>query len=153
MRRIRVIPALLLKEGGLVKTKKFKEPVYVGDPINALRIFNEKEVDELALLDITKDRHQRPMDIQVVQDIVSEAFMPMAFGGGISTLQRIEQLLIAGVEKVILNSSQKESNSFKRQANSSAHNRWWPAWTCARRCLGVMDVMARTAQSDGKPTS
>lgn len=104
MRRIRVIPALLLKEGGLVKTKKFKEPVYVGDPINALRIFNEKEVDELALLDITKDRHQRPMDIQVVQDIVSEAFMPMAFGGGISTLQRIEQLLKAGVEKVILNS-------------------------------------------------
>ena len=117
MRRIRVISALLLKEGGLVKTKKFKEPVYVGDPINALRIFNEKEVDELALLDISKDRHQRPMDIQVVQDIVSEAFMPMAFGGGISNLQRIEQLLKAGIEKVIINSNLPQGEHLIQEAS------------------------------------
>ena len=117
MRRIRVIPTLLLDRGGLVKTKKFKNPVYVGDPINALRIFNEKEVDELALLDISKDRFHKPMDIGLIEEIVSEAFMPMAFGGGIHSMERIEQLLKTGVEKVVLNTALKEGEALIRAAS------------------------------------
>ena len=117
MQRIRVIPTLLLDRGGLVKTKKFKNPIYVGDPINALRIFNEKEVDELALLDISKDRLHKPMDIGLIEEIVSEAFMPMSFGGGIQSMQRIEQLLKTGVEKVVLNTALKGGEALIREAS------------------------------------
>ena len=105
MKRIRIIPTLLIKDQGLVKTTKFKKPFYVGDPINTLKIFNEKEVDELALLDISEQRAKAPLDIGFIQEIVSEAFMPIAFGGGIQSMTRIESLLKTGVEKVVLNSA------------------------------------------------
>jgi imidazole glycerol-phosphate synthase subunit HisF len=118
MRRIRVIPSLLLKNQGLVKTKKFRNPVYVGDPMNALRIFNEKEVDELALLDISETRFQAPLDIGFIRDVVSEAFMPISFGGGISTLQRMEELLKMGVEKVVLNSALKAGQALLKEGSA-----------------------------------
>lgn len=104
MLRTRVIPVLLLKDNGLVKTKKFKNPKYIGDPINAVRIFNEKEVDELAFLDITATPNKRKPNFSLIKDIASEAFMPFAYGGGITELSDIEKLFNIGVEKVILNS-------------------------------------------------
>lgn len=105
MLRTRVIPALLLKGRGLVKTFRFKDPKYVGDPINAVRIFNEKEVDELMLLDITASEEGRGPNFELITEIAEECFMPMAYGGGITTLEEIRRLLHLGVEKVVLNSS------------------------------------------------
>ena len=105
MLRRRVIPCLLLRHGGLVKTRRFDRPVYVGDPINAVKIFNEKEVDELLLLDITATRERRRPDFELVKEIVSEAFMPVGYGGAVTTLEDARTLLKLGVEKVALNSS------------------------------------------------
>jgi cyclase len=105
MRRIRVIPVLLLDGHGLVKTRRFRDSVYVGDPINAVKIFNEKEVDELALLDIRASRVGRQPDFDYIAEIASEAFMPASYGGGISNLDHVERLLRGGVEKVVINSA------------------------------------------------
>lgn len=96
----RVVPVLLIKRGGLVKTTKFANPVYLGDPLNAIRIFNEKEVDELVLLDI-ETRGEAP-DFDLVESVASECFMPLAYGGGVSTLEDAKRLFSIGVEKVVL---------------------------------------------------
>lgn len=105
MHRIRVIPTLLLDNDGLYKTTKFKNPKYVGDPINAVRIFNNKEVDELILLDYTATNEDRIPNFDNIKEIVSEAFMPIGYGGGINSLDHIEKLFKIGIEKVILNSA------------------------------------------------
>lgn len=99
----RIIPVLLLKGKGLVKTVKFKKPRYIGDPINAVKIFNDLKADELVFLDITASREGRCVSIDLVKDIGDEAFMPFGVGGGISSIEQIEQLLKAGAEKVIVN--------------------------------------------------
>jgi imidazole glycerol-phosphate synthase subunit HisF len=103
MRRVRVIPVLLIQNGGLVKTVNFKHPVYVGDPINAVKIFNEKEIDEIAILDIDATRQNRGPDMARIKEIAGEAFIPLSYGGGISNLQHINELFYLGVEKVIFN--------------------------------------------------
>ena len=105
MMKTRVMPCLLLNEGGLVKTVKFKDPSYVGDPINAVKIFNTKEVDELVVLDIGATSEGRAPDFDAIQDIVSEAFMPVAYGGGITTADQAQTLFALGIEKVVLNSA------------------------------------------------
>jgi cyclase len=105
MLRYRVIPCLLLSGRGLVKTTRFRKPQYVGDPVNAVRIFNEKEVDELLLLDITASREGRGPQLDLIQDIARECFMPMAYGGGVSDIDMIAKLFQLGVEKVALNSA------------------------------------------------
>ncbi len=101
--RIRVIPSLLLHQGGLVKSVQFKNYKYVGDPINAVKIFNEKEVDEIAVIDIDATRDNRPPNFELITEIASEAFMPMAYGGGITTFEQIKKILFCGYEKVIVN--------------------------------------------------
>lgn len=98
----RVIPILLLDRGALVKTVNFKNPRYLGDPINTVRIFNEKEVDELVLLDIGAQAVDDGPDIGLVEKIASECFMPLAYGGHIRGWQDAERLFAAGVEKVVL---------------------------------------------------
>lgn len=105
MLRTRIIPILLLNDGGLVKTVKFSKDKYIGDPINAVKIFNKKEVDELILLDISATRNGTIPSFLEIKEIVSEAFMPIGYGGGISKMEHIEQLFNIGVEKVILNSA------------------------------------------------
>jgi imidazole glycerol-phosphate synthase subunit HisF len=104
MFRPRIIPVLLLKGKGLVKTIRFKDPHYIGDPINAVRIFNDLEADELVFLDITASRENRCMSVELVRQIGDEAFMPFAVGGGITSLNQMESLLKAGAEKVVVNS-------------------------------------------------
>lgn len=101
----RLIPILLLTNNGLVKTLNFQSPRYVGDPINAVKIFNTKEVDELVFLDISKERHSDGPNYQQIKEIASEAFMPFGYGGGITTLQQAEKIFSIGVEKIIINSS------------------------------------------------
>jgi len=105
MRRVRVIPSLLIQKGGLVKSIRFSDHKYVGDPINAVKIFNEKEVDEIVILDISATAEKRAPNVKRIREIASEAFMPMGYGGGITRLEEIRELIAAGVEKVILNAS------------------------------------------------
>lgn len=109
MRRPRIIPCLLLSDGNLVKTHRFKHPAYLGDPINAVHIFNDKCVDELCLQDIQASRLGREIDFELLQNIASEAFMPMCYGGGIRTIQQAERLFQIGFEKVILNTAFAEN--------------------------------------------
>jgi imidazole glycerol-phosphate synthase subunit HisF len=104
VRRTRVIPALLLRKKGLVKSVKFKNHRYLGDPINIVKIFNEKKADELLLLDIDATVEQRRPDFVYLADITSEAFMPLCYGGGVREIQDIQSLLKVGIEKVCLNS-------------------------------------------------
>ncbi len=105
MNKTRVIPVLLLRGKGLVKTVKFKDPKYIGDPINSVRIFNEKEVDELVFLDITATPEGRGPDFELLADIAGEAFMPMAYGGGVTSIEQIKKIISLGFEKIIINSS------------------------------------------------
>jgi cyclase len=98
------MPTLLLHGNGLVKTVKFKNPGYIGDPINTARIFNEMEVDELILLDIEATVARRHVQFELVRDIVSECFMPICYGGGVRATTDFERLFRAGVEKVSVSS-------------------------------------------------
>lgn len=101
----RVIPCLLLRDRGLVKTIQFKSDIYVGDPVNAVRIFNEKEVDELILLDIDATREGRGPDFEVIAEIAGECFMPVAYGGGIRNFRDVREVIRSGIEKVVINSA------------------------------------------------
>jgi cyclase len=112
MIRPRVIPALLLKGQGLVKTVKFKDPKYLGDPINIVKIFNDKEVDELIFLDITATNQKRRPPFEMLGKITSECFMPLGYGGGIRGLEDVKTLLGIGIEKVILNTIAAETPTF-----------------------------------------
>lgn len=105
MIRTRVIPTLLLMGEGLYKTVKFSQPKYVGDPINIVKLFNEKEADELVLLDISATKENRQVNLEQIRDIVSEAFVPLGYGGGIRTVDEVGRVLAVGIEKVIINSA------------------------------------------------
>lgn len=112
----RVIPVLLLREGGLVKSVKFGKHRYIGDPINAVKILNEKEVDELVLLDIDATIQNRKPDKKVISEIASECFMPLCYGGGVRNLEDIREIFGLGVEKVSINSHAVEDPEFVRRA-------------------------------------
>ena len=101
----RIIPVLLLRRKGLVKTKNFKKPVYVGDPINAVKIFNQKEVDELIFLDIDASKIGYEPNLDLLKNIASECFMPLAYGGGIKSVNNAEDIISIGIEKIIVNTS------------------------------------------------
>lgn len=103
MLRVRIIPALLLKGGALVKTAKFKNPAYIGDPINTVRIFNELEVDELAFLDISATPEGKQPDFRLLAEIADECFMPLSYGGGIRDFDTAARIFDIGFEKVVLN--------------------------------------------------
>ncbi len=105
MLRTRVIPCLLLKNESLVKTVRFKEYNYIGDPINTVRIFNELEVDELMFLDIFASKENRNINFKILQDIANECFMPLSYGGNIKSLDDAKQILQIGFEKVVINSN------------------------------------------------
>src|SRR3954469_21150115 len=104
MLQVRAMPCLLLMNKGLYKTVKFKKPSYIGDPINAVKIFNEKEVDELIFLDIKASVENRKPNFDYIRQIASECFMPLCYGGGITSIEDIKTLLRNGVEKVAINS-------------------------------------------------
>ena len=105
MLRPRIIPCLLIHNGGLVKTKKFSEPKYVGDPINAVRIFNEKEADELMILDIDATVKGKEPNFDLIAKLASECRMPLCYGGGITKVEQVQHLINIGVEKVAISSA------------------------------------------------
>ncbi len=108
----RVMPCLLLRNAALVKTVQFKSPSYVGDPINAIRIYNEKEVDELVFLDITRTIEGKRPQLKLLSEIASECFMPVAYGGGISRMEDVDAIFSCGIEKVVINSHAVVDSTF-----------------------------------------
>jgi cyclase len=98
----RLMPCLLMSNGALVKTVRFKEGSYVGDPVNAVRIFNQKEVDELILLDIHATTQNRGIDYEILEKVVSECFMPICYGGGVRNVEDMRRLYALGIEKISL---------------------------------------------------
>lgn len=103
MGRIRVIPVLLLRNNGLVKTQKFADPKYVGDPVNTVKIFNDKEVDELIIADITATIENKKPNFKLINEIASECFMPVCYGGGIKSIEDVKAIFDTGIEKVAIN--------------------------------------------------
>ena len=112
MLRSRIIPCLLLHNGGLVKTVRFSEPKYVGDPLNAVRIFNEKQVDELIVLDIDASRYGNEPDYGLISNLASECSMPLCYGGGVRNIDQLEHIISLGVEKVAVGSSAAYDSDF-----------------------------------------
>lgn len=115
----RVIPVLLLRNKGLVKTLKFKEHKYIGDPINAVKILNEKEVDELCFLDIDASKDNREPSYDYLKEIASECFMPLSYGGAVSSLDQIRRLIQSGIEKIVINTQALEDPAFVKAATQS----------------------------------
>lgn len=155
MYRPRIIPVLLLKDGGLVKSIRFKDYRYIGDPINAVRIFNNLKADELVFLDITASKQQRPARMDLVQKVGEEANMPFSVGGGIRRVEEIRKIIAAGAEKVILNTVAGEDAGFVREAVNEFGSSTimvcvdvkrdilgrWRTWTkCGRRSTGMAPV-------------
>jgi imidazole glycerol-phosphate synthase subunit HisF len=105
MLRPRLIPCLLVHQGGLVKTLNFRNPKYVGDPINAVRIFNEKEADELIVLDIDASISKSPPDVSLITKLAAECRMPLCYGGGVATADQAERIIDLGIEKVSISSA------------------------------------------------
>ena len=105
MLRPRIIPCLLVHDKGLVKTMNFKNPKYVGDPINAVRIFNEKFVDELMVLDIDATVQNREPDYQMIEFLAAECRMPLSYGGGVKSVEQAQRIFSLGVEKIAMSAS------------------------------------------------
>ncbi len=103
--RPRIIPTLLIDDRDLIKTVQFGKRTYLGDPVNAVKIFNRKRIDELSILDIGATKNQKEPDYEILKDIASEAFMPLSYGGGITSLDQVQELLKIGYEKVVLNTA------------------------------------------------
>ena len=116
MLQTRVIPVLLLQNKGLVKTVNFKNPKYIGDPLNAIKIFNEKEVDELIFLDIDASKKRTEPDYELIRDFASECFMPVCYGGGISNIEQIKKIFTMGIEKISLNHVALNGDSLIKEA-------------------------------------
>lgn len=103
--RSRIIPVLLIDDRDLIKTVQFDKRTYLGDPVNAVKIFNRKRIDEMAILDIGASKGKREPDFEFLKDIASEAFMPLSYGGGLTNMNQIENLFKIGYEKAVLNTS------------------------------------------------
>ncbi len=119
MLRSRITPVLLIQNNGLVKTVKFKDPKYVGDPLNAVRIFNEKEVDELMVIDIDRSSNGLEPDFALIERLAIESRMPLCYGGGIKTPEQAQRLVNLGVEKVAISSSIIKEPSLVKEMSSA----------------------------------
>lgn len=147
----RVIPCLLIRGNGLVKTRKFKDAVYVGDPVNAMRIFSDKEVDELVVLDIDASREGREPNYELIEEMAGEAFMPVAYGGGVRTLDQIRRLIRSGIEKIVVNSAAIEStNVLRSAADMYGSQAIVGAVDVKKTLLGSYRVVAKSATQDAK---
>lgn len=118
----RIIPCLLVQDKGLVKTVNFKNPKYVGDPINAVRIFNEKEVDELMVIDIDATIEKREPDYRMIENLAAECRMPLAYGGGVTTCDQVQRIIQLGVEKVAISSAAIENPNLVTKAAERVGN-------------------------------
>ena len=150
MLRVRVIPTLLLRGQGLVKGVKFGGHRYVGDPVNTVRIFNTKEVDELLLLDISATPEGRKPNFDLIHEIASQAFMPLGYGGGVSSIEDVERLFRVGVEKVVINSSASNLEFIKQASRIAGAQSIVGSIDVRRKMLGGYHVYTRCGSFDTK---
>ncbi|GFI00846.1 imidazole glycerol phosphate synthase subunit HisF [Bacteroidaceae bacterium] len=134
MLKPRIIPCLLVHNGGLVKTVNFRNPKYVGDPINAVRIFNEKEADELMVLDIDATVNGAEPNFKMIDHLANESQMPLCYGGGVKSVDQIRKIVGLGVEKVAISSAALESPAIVEQASMEVGS---------QSVVVVIDVMRR----------
>jgi cyclase len=145
----RLMPCLLMSNGALVKTVRFKNPTYVGDPINAIRIFNQKEVDELILLDIEATTSGRGIDYETIEKVVSECFMPICYGGGVRTIEEMRRLYYLGIEKISLGAAAFEVPDLIRNAAAEFGNQAVVVTLDVRKTLfGGYSVRTRRGAND-----
>jgi len=150
MLRVRVIPCLLLSDGQLVKTVKFKNAKYIGDPINAVHIFNEKEVDELVFLDISATPAGKEPDYDLIKDIAGEAFMPLSYGGGITHIEQIKRLYKLGVEKIIMNTAATNASLVSEAASIAGCSGVVVSMDVRRNLFGKYSVYVAGGKRDTK---
>ena len=152
MLRPRIIPCLLVHKGGLVKTVGFKAPKYVGDPINAVKIFNEKEVDELTVLDIDATANKAETDYRMIANLAAECRMPLCYGGGIKTAEQAKQIIGLGVEKVAISSAAVDNpDLISRIADEIGRQSVVVVLDVKKRMLGGdYDVFTQNAQRNTK---
>ena len=134
--RPRIIPTLLIDDRDLIKTVQFGRRTYLGDPVNAVKIFNRKGIDELSVLDIGATKNDREPDYELLKDIASEAFMPLSCGGGIRTLEQIHELLAIGYEKVVINTALVKNPGLITQAAERYGSQSVVASIDAKKCMG-----------------
>jgi cyclase len=147
---VRVIPTLLVKGKGMVKTVNFKNPNYLGDPINAVRIFNEKEVDELVLLDVEVGKENKEPNYSWIKDIVSESFMPIGYGGGINNIEQIKKIFDLGVEKIIMNTAAFNLNLISQAASAYGEQSIVVCIDAKKTLFGGYNVYSRAGQDKHK---
>jgi len=135
----RIIPCLLISNKGLVKTVNFKNPKYVGDPINAVRIFNEKEVDELMVIDIDATAENREPDYKMIEHLAAECRMPLAYGGGVTSSNQVKRIIQLGVEKVAISSAAIENPDLVKASAECVGN---------QSVVVVLDVKKRILSSN-----
>ena len=152
MYRPRIIPVLLLRNQVLVKTRRFGEGTYIGDPINAVRIFNDSMADEMVVLDINATRESRTVSLDFVRNLGEEAEMPFAVGGGIKTIDQIRQIINAGAEKVIIGTAAAENPTFiKEAAETFGSSTIVVCMDVKKKVLGGKEVKIRNGnRSSGK---
>lgn len=151
MLETRLMPCLLISNGALVKTVRFKDMTYVGDPGNAVRIFNQKEVDELILLDIHATTHDRGIDFATLEKLVTECFMPICYGGGVRTVEDMRRLFTLGIEKISLGAAAFEQPGLVRQAATEFGSQAVVVTLDVKRSLlGKYSVHVRNGQKDMK---
>lgn len=147
----RLMPCLLMSNGALVKTIRFKEGSYVGDPVNAVRIFNQKEVDELILLDIHATTRQRGIDFDTLEKVVSECFMPICYGGGVRTIEEMRRLYALGIEKISLGAAAFEVPGLVELASSEFGSQAVVVTLDVKKTLlGKLTVRTRNGTHDTK---
>jgi cyclase len=151
MLSVRVMPCLLLRNSKLVKTVRFKDPDYIGDPVNAVKIYNDKEVDELIFLDITATIDQKSPNFKTIGEIASECFMPMTYGGGIRTIDEMRRIYNLGVEKIAINSYAVENPDIISKASTIFGSQSvLVAMDVKRRLMGGYEVFTHGARKGTK---
>jgi cyclase len=142
--RPRVIPCLQLRNRSLVKTRRFRDPVYLGDPVNAVKIFNDKEADELIVLDITATAEGRAPNFEFIAEFASECFMPLAYGGGITSPEHVARLFAIGIEKAVINTAAFDSDLVTRAARDFGSQSIVVSMDVKKGLLGGHEVYVRS---------
>ncbi|MDF2436732.1 MAG: imidazole glycerol phosphate synthase subunit HisF [Bacteroidota bacterium] len=146
----RIIPILLLKGTGLYKTLKFKEPKYIGDPLNAVKIFNDKEVDELIILDITASLENKKPNYELLYQMAGECFMPLGYGGAVSSIEEIRKLISMGIEKVSINSNAVKLDFIREAADVFGSSTIVVSMDVKKNFWGKYEVYTKSGTSNTK---
>lgn len=142
--RPRVIPCLQFAGGELLKTRRFRDPLYLGDPINAVKLFNDLDCDELVVVDIRATLEKREPDYVMIEEFAAEAFMPLAYGGGITSIEQIRRILAIGIEKVVIGSAAPEGELIRAAAAVFGSQSIVAAVDVRKKLLGRREVCIRS---------